>query len=100
MAPVSAWRNRSTGCTVRKIVLAELTPNPALYRTCRHAVPAPASLQALGMSWLTGGHCAALNVPSAVIPVERNFLLNPRHLEAQRVRLISDESFSFDTRLL
>jgi len=39
-------------------------------------------------------------VPSAAITVERNTLLNPRHPEAQRVRIIADETFSFDTRLL
>jgi RES domain-containing protein len=43
---------------------------------------------------------AALNVPSAVITVERNYLLNPRHPELKRVRILSDEAFSFDTRLL
>jgi RES domain-containing protein len=65
-----------------------------------HSVPAPASLQTLGSSWLTSGRTAALNVPSAVITVEHNFLLNPRHPEAQRIRIISDEAFTFDTRLL
>jgi RES domain-containing protein len=65
-----------------------------------HSVPAPAELQALGSSWLTSGRTAALNVPSAVITVERNYLLNPRHPELQRVRILSDEAFSFDTRLL
>ena len=65
-----------------------------------HSVPAPAALQILGSSWLTSGRTAALNVPSAVIKVERNFLLNPRHPEVQRVRILSDEAFSFDTRLL
>ena len=65
-----------------------------------HSVPAPAALQTLGSSWLTSGRTAALNVPSAVITVERNFLLNPRHPEVQRVRILSDEAFSFDTRLL
>ncbi len=64
------------------------------------AVPGPPTLQAIGTSWLTGGRSAALNVSSAVISVEHNILLNPRHLEAQRVRLICDESFSFDTRVL
>ncbi|MFN6134275.1 MAG: RES family NAD+ phosphorylase [Synechococcaceae cyanobacterium] len=63
-------------------------------------VPAPASLQTLGVSWLTSGGSAVLSVPSAVITVERNFLLNPRHPEAQRIRIISDEAFTFDTRLL
>jgi RES domain-containing protein len=65
-----------------------------------HSVPAPAALQILGSSWLMSGRTAALNVPSAVIKVERNFLLNPRHPEVQRVRILSDEAFSFDTRLL
>ncbi|MCP9828191.1 RES family NAD+ phosphorylase [Synechococcus sp. L2F] len=65
-----------------------------------HSVPAPASLQRLGSSWLTSGRTAALNVPSAVITVERNVLLNPRHPEAQRLRVSCDEPFTFDTRLL
>jgi RES domain-containing protein len=65
-----------------------------------HSVPAPAALQTIGSSWLTSGRTAALNVPSAVIKVERNFLLNPRHPEVQRVRILGDEAFSFDTRLL
>jgi RES domain-containing protein len=65
-----------------------------------HSVPAPAALQTIGSSWLMSGRTAALNVPSAVIKVERNFLLNPRHPEVQRVRILSDEAFSFDTRLL
>jgi hypothetical protein len=31
---------------------------------------------------------------------KRNFLLNPRHPEVQRIRILSDEALSFDTRLL
>jgi RES domain-containing protein len=65
-----------------------------------HSVPAPTALQSLGSSWLTSGRTAALNVPSAVINGERNVLLNPRHPEMQRVGILSDEAFSFDTRLL
>jgi RES domain-containing protein len=65
-----------------------------------HSVPAPAALQTLGSSWLSSGRTAALNMPSAVINVERNVLLNPQHPEMQRVRILSDEAFSFDARLL
>jgi RES domain-containing protein len=65
-----------------------------------HSVPAPAALQTIGSSWLTSGRTAALNVPSTVIKVERNILLNPRHPEVQRVHILSDEAFSFDTRHL
>jgi RES domain-containing protein len=65
-----------------------------------NAVPAPALLQTLGTSWLTSGRSAALVVPSAVITVERNVLLNPRHPDLGRVRIIGDDPFSFVTRLL
>jgi len=65
-----------------------------------HSVPAPTALQSLGSSWHTSGRTAAFNVPSAVINVERNVLLNPRHPEMLRVRILSDEAFLFDTRLL
>lgn len=65
-----------------------------------NAVPAPAELQVLGTSWLTGVRSAVLVVPSAVITIERNVLLNPRHPDLRRVRIIEDTPFSFDTRLL
>jgi RES domain-containing protein len=73
---------------------------PTMLPECWYTVPAPASLQTLGSSWLTSGRSAALSVPSAVITVERNTLLNPRLPEAQGVRIIADETFSLDTRLL
>jgi RES domain-containing protein len=63
-------------------------------------VPAPRELQAHGTAWLKSARTAALSVPSAVIRVERNILLNPLHPEAARIRLTSNEPFSFDPRLL
>ena len=36
-------------------------------------------LQARGLVWLESGQTAVLNVPSAVVPAERNYLLNPHH---------------------
>lgn len=41
--------------------------------------PAPASLQSIGDEWLRSGGFGVLRVPSAVIPIERNFLINPEH---------------------
>jgi hypothetical protein len=38
-------------------------------------------------------------VPSAVIPQEKNFLINPRHEEMGRVRVVGRERFAFDGRL-
>ena len=45
------------------------------------------------------GRSAASIVPSAVITAEQNVLLNPRHPDVRRVRILADDPFSFDTRL-
>jgi RES domain-containing protein len=39
-------------------------------------------------------------VPSAVIPNEPNYLLNPTHPEFQRIKIGSPQPFAFDPRLL
>ena len=40
-----------------------------------------------------------LAVPSAVIPQELNYLLNPRHADFKRIRVGKPEAFRFDPRL-
>lgn len=62
--------------------------------------PAPPELQRLGDEWLKSGASPVLEVPSAVIPTEHNYLLNPRHQSFDSVVLAAPESFEFDLRLL
>ena len=57
-------------------------------------------LQALGLAWLEGGQTAVLNVPSAVVPAERNLLINPRHPDFSRIVIGKAQSLQTDTRLL
>lgn len=57
-------------------------------------------LQAKGLAWLEGGQAAVLNVPSAVVPAERNYLLNPRHPDFARIVIGEPQSLQTDTRLL
>lgn len=57
-------------------------------------------LQAKGLAWLKGGQTAVLNVPSAVVPAERNYLLNPRHPDFARIVIGEPQSLQTDTRLL
>lgn len=64
------------------------------------AYPTSASTQLLGMNWLAAGKTAVLEVPSAVIPRECNYLLNPAHPHFARVRVAGRAPFSFDSRLL
>ncbi len=41
--------------------------------------PAPPAVHSLGDAWVRRGSSGLLRVPSAVIPHERNFLINPAH---------------------
>jgi RES domain-containing protein len=63
------------------------------------AYPAPAALASLGERWLREGTTLALAVPSAVIPRERNVVINPAHRDFGRVEVVGSEPFSFDPRM-
>lgn len=52
-----------------------------------------------GDTWVSEGRSAALTVPSAVIPIESNVLLNPQHPQFAEVRVMEQFPFSFDRRL-
>lgn len=62
--------------------------------------PAPAALQDLGTDWLVSRRSGLLRVPSAVMPVEDNLLLNPSHPDIARVSVVATQPFVFDRRLL
>jgi RES domain-containing protein len=61
--------------------------------------PAPESLADRGTEWTRAGRTAVLSVPSAVVPQERNYLLNPAHPDFRRIRTGKPEPFDFDGRL-
>lgn len=63
------------------------------------AYPAVEALRDLGTAWVRAGETAALSVPSAVIPRERNLLLNPAHADLGALRALPPELFSFDPRI-
>ena len=61
--------------------------------------PSPRATSDIGTGWAKGLTTAVLSVPSAVIPRERNYILNPVHPEFARIRFASPEPFYFDDRL-
>jgi RES domain-containing protein len=65
----------------------------------RHVVSCPAC-QSYGEAWLERAQAAVLAVPSAVLTHGRNILINPLHLDAARIRLVRQEPFTMDQRLL
>lgn len=61
--------------------------------------PPPPSLQKLGDDWVCSGSSVILGVPSAIIPNELNYLINPRHPNFAKVKIDSSTDFAFDQRL-
>ena len=61
--------------------------------------PAPDALADLGTRWTHDGRTAVLAVPSAVIPHELNYLLNPSHPAFVKIRIGTPQRFSFDPRM-
>lgn len=60
--------------------------------------PYTTATQAFGAEWVQACRSAALRVPSAVVPGEFNFLLNPAHPDFARVKFGKPEPFDFDPR--
>ena len=68
---------------------------PAEWR--RH--PGPTELRDIGTRWAESAESAVLPMPSAVVPGEHNFLLNPRHSDFGRLAIGDPEPFAFEERL-
>lgn len=62
--------------------------------------PAPLSTKDLGQQWIQAALTAVLAVPSTLVPIEMNYLLNPTHRDFKKIRLHAPEEFFFDMRLL
>ena len=61
--------------------------------------PAPGTLAALGARWIKEAPSVAMRVPSALIPDEVNYLLNPLHPDFVKIKIGKARKFTFDSRL-
>jgi len=62
--------------------------------------PPPPSTQRIGDDWADNLKSAVLQVPSAIVPEEFNYLLNPLHPDFRRIKVESPQDFTVDSRLL
>lgn len=62
-------------------------------------IPAPSSLAAIGDEWFDSGNTAVLAVPSAVIPVENNYLINSLHRDFSKIKIYDSQAFELDPRM-
>ena len=76
------------------------TIDPARLPPDWRTIPNHPECQLRGDAWLVAGTSAVLAVPSAVVPEEMNYLLNPLHPDAGLVHVIDSQPFTFDPRLL
>ncbi|MBS1530198.1 MAG: RES family NAD+ phosphorylase [Bacteroidetes bacterium] len=54
----------------------------------------------IGNAFLQRNEYLLLKVPSALVPEEFNYLMNPLHSKADRVKVINRATYRFDDRLL
>ena len=64
-----------------------------------NASPPQSSTQFIGNYWVEGLASAVLQVPSAIVPNEFNYLLNPAHSEFGRIKLGNPIDLPVDPRI-
>ncbi len=60
--------------------------------------PQPESTQIIGDQFIIQNQFLVMKVPSAVIPGDINYLINPRHPDFGRIEIIKKEPYEFDER--
>jgi RES domain-containing protein len=55
--------------------------------------------QRYGSEWLESGRSAVLEVPSVIIPKEKNYILNPFHYHFSHLQIYPADPFRFDNCL-
>ena len=119
--PVLYLAETPAGALVEVLVYLELDPAhlPRSYKLLKAEAPDNISLRTIGKAdlgadwtqdllatrnlgdaWLRSRATALLRVPSAIVPETFNLLLNPRHPDAARLRIVSHRDYPWDKRLL
>lgn len=65
-----------------------------------NAIPPIHQTQEKGDSFIRENQHTLLKVPSAVVPGDYNYLINPHHPETKKIKLLKTEEFTFDSRLI
>ncbi|WP_128546168.1 RES family NAD+ phosphorylase [Larkinella soli] len=59
----------------------------------------PTPSQTFLLDWLRTPNCLTVKIPSAVLPLMANYLINPRHPQFSNCKVVSIERFMIDERL-
>lgn len=64
-----------------------------------NSIPHSEITQKIGNDFIEKNESAVSKVPSAVVPGEFNYLLNPNHIDFKLIKIVKIEPFVFDSRL-
>ena len=99
------WRAHLTQWPAPPLVIIEVEFEAALvWSLAKHPanwqqMPYPKSVTTLGDHWIHSQRSAVLRLPSAIVPSEWNYLLNPAHPDFHKIRLGKPRLFKTDPRL-
>ena len=78
--------------------VVESLPRDELPKNWRDEPP-PDSCKELGTQWVKEGSAAVLRVPSVIVPMESNYILNLGHPGFKKLEMTPRDDFSFDPRM-
>lgn len=115
--PIVYLADHPASCMLEALVHLECTTLPGTFSLLKVAVPDrevqvldlsalpeqwtgdTALTQGIGSGWLAAGPSAALQIPSAMVPEGKNYLMNPLHPAAVQCRIVDVVSAPWDGRL-
>lgn len=62
-------------------------------------LPVLSATMDIGSNWIRKSESAILKVPSAIVPVEYNYMLNPQHHDFKKIKIGEPQSFRLDPRM-
>ena len=62
--------------------------------------PSPRANKKIGDAWVESQESVILRVPSAIIPTEKNYLVNPAHPDFSKLKIGEPVELEFDPRLI
>ncbi|MBK5913110.1 RES domain-containing protein [Rhodocyclus purpureus] len=81
----------------RRITFEDI--NAASARVGWDALPAGKVSIDTASNWLLSGRSAILDVPSVILPEERNYLIDPAHADSALIVAVKLRRFGYDSRL-
>ena len=80
------------GMTILEVKIEDLPDN-------WNAKPPTTITQTIGDDFVSYNEAAVLKVPSNIVPQEFNYLINPNHNDARKIKKVNISSMIFDSRL-